>query len=179
MIWESTPWKISLIHLSEVVTDKIEQVRWYESSFAKLEQTVMLGFYSVRKLIESKKLSDDAMYSDVQLLTWKAKGRDINLFNWHQIDRLYDLRKATKQTRKLQFVANQIIHSFVFHPIMRDEKRVKGIAFNSDRTKDTELYYLDLSQIAEIFRIVGRDNPRRGKYIKSNGQFFVNLESDL
>ena len=58
MIWESAYWKEELLRQAEDLKKRSTQTKWSERSLARLEKTIMIGFYSIRKLIEAKKVSD-------------------------------------------------------------------------------------------------------------------------
>lgn len=56
----------------------------------------MVGFYSIRKLIEAKKLNDNMSNMKVQLQSYPGKGKPVALLNWDEIDRLDNLRRGAK-----------------------------------------------------------------------------------
>ncbi|OQK43193.1 hypothetical protein XM74_c11567 [Vibrio vulnificus] len=58
MINVSKFWKDDLLKLAEKLTLRLVQKRWGEKNIYTLEKDIFLGFYSVRKLIESRKISD-------------------------------------------------------------------------------------------------------------------------
>jgi hypothetical protein len=57
MIWESHYWKKDLARLADCLRKRARQRQWSERSLAKMEKEVFIGFYSLRKLLEGKKLS--------------------------------------------------------------------------------------------------------------------------
>ena len=91
MIDESCYWKNDLLKEADALRDRKKQRRWPEVSFARLEQTIMLGFYSIRKLIEASKLSDSTIYEEIPITTYPWSGKTVTRMNWHKLDQLYDL----------------------------------------------------------------------------------------
>lgn len=83
MIWESCYWKDPLL-------DIVEQIEFWElssnldeSDFAEIERQITIGFYSVRKLIDAKKLSDSVAQGKLNCLSF-ANINEVNLLNWHR-----------------------------------------------------------------------------------------------
>jgi hypothetical protein len=65
MIYKSSFWKDDLVKQARFLGSKTNQKRWAESSSARLEQAVMLGFYSIRKLNEARKISDSVSRQEI------------------------------------------------------------------------------------------------------------------
>ena len=97
MIWESYYWKQDLLRQAKNLIRRKSQHRWPEASLAKIEQMVMLGFYSVRKLIEASKISNDLIESPVSIIMYPSKNKSVTLLNWHKLDQLYDRSKPVKK----------------------------------------------------------------------------------
>jgi hypothetical protein len=74
MIYESRFWKDNLIKQANVLRAKTTQKRWTEASSARLEQTIMLGYYSIRKLVESQKLSNLVINQAITTNPYSWKG---------------------------------------------------------------------------------------------------------
>jgi hypothetical protein len=176
MISESYYWKNDLLKQAKFIEAKIAQKRYTIASWSRLEQSVLLGFYSIRKLIESKKLTDKVVGENLSVQFYESSKTDeINHMNWHQLDRHYALDKDTKRSFSLKYIANQLIHSYVLLPIWsEDEKHIQGIAFNSDKTKKKVLYIVDLKDVVKIFNIVGNDYPTESVWTRNdNGEFEI------
>lgn len=169
MIWESHLWKDDLLKQAIELRRRKTQTRWPESSFAKLEQLLMLGFYSVRKLHESNKLSTLTMKQTISLVEYPATGKTITMLNWHNLDELYDLDSTTTVDRDVLFVCHQFVHSFVFSPVFDDNDRLDGVMFASDRQRHTSLLQISIDQVVQLFEEVGNDYPSSATY-KLNGK---------
>ena len=93
----------------------------------------MIGFYAIRKLIEANKVSLSLRKGTLDALAWPHIGTPVDQMNWHKIDQLYDLGQPKTVDLRLRFIADQIIHSFVFVPIFSEQGCPIGIAFSSER----------------------------------------------
>lgn len=160
MIWESALWKDDLSWRAADVRRRMDQRRWSEASFVRLEQSLMLGFYSIRKLTEAGKLSDSVASQPVSLYCFAAlPGKRVTHLNWHRLDDLYGLSDARKVTRRLDFVCNQFIHSFVLVLAQDEAGRFSGVYVASDRQRHKGLFLIGAPQLVGVFESVGRDCP--------------------
>ena len=172
MIWESSYWKTDLLKQVAALKKRVTQKRWTEASLAKCEQNLMMGFYSVRKLIESLKLTDIVADSSYQIRSYPPTGKRVTLLNNHKIDELYDLGAPRKETIKLKDLCNQFIHSYVFAPVV-EGGGLSAIWLASDRQRSKALIEVTLATVIEVFDVVGNDevdsarytfNPKKGDY---------------
>ena len=74
---------------------RVNQRRWPDRFLAKLEQNMMIGFYSIRKLLEAKKLTIDVVKRSIPATAFPWRGEPVNHLNWHNIDQLYDFERLT------------------------------------------------------------------------------------
>ena len=58
MIWESCYWKDPLLDLVTQIELWESDAALTEGDYAEIERRLMIGFYSIRKLVEAGKLSD-------------------------------------------------------------------------------------------------------------------------
>ena len=160
MISDSFFWKADLLKQASAVRSRMQQRRWTDASFARVEQTIMLGFYSIRKLNESKKLSQVVAELDVSLMAYRWSGKQVTRLNWISLDKLHDLESPETVTRSLTFLCNQIVHSYIFLPLLDEDHLLHSFVFASDREKHNWLYSLNVSQAADLFELVGSDDPK-------------------
>jgi len=158
MIWESGYWKDPLLDLVKKIESWESRKDLDEPDLVDIERQIMMGFYSVRKLLEAKKLSDQ-----VALISISAKSfpnlKNVNLLNWHHIDTLYDLNNPKEVQLHLLFAANQLIHSYVFIIDEKEEGGFSGIFFCSDNKRNEELFHVSSKELRRIFKLVGNDYP--------------------
>ena len=164
MIWESHYWKDDLLRKAADLRKRRSQRRWPEVSLAKLEQSLMLGFYGVRKLHEAAKLSTKTMKQNVALVAYPWLGKNVTKLNWHNLDRLYDFEAGDVEDHDLLFLCHQFVHSFVFTVTFDNDNRLNGILFASDRQRHKSLLLVSIEQIATLFEMVGEDYPAEGSF---------------
>ena len=158
MIWESSYWKEDILRQAAALKKKTKQQRWTDRSYAQLEKTVMLGFYSIRKLLEAKKLTIDVIKTKLSVISFPSLGEAVTLLNWHHFDRLYDFNRPNEQKRSLQWLCNIIVHSYIFSPVFGEQSRFEGLFFNSDLIRHEALYFVHIEGIISLFKSVGNDN---------------------
>lgn len=160
MIYKSRFWKDDLIKQANSLRAKTKQKRWTEASSARLEQAIMLGYYSIRKLVESQKLSNSVINQKITTKAYPWKGKPVTRVNWVKIDELYDLESPQTITKDLLFFCHQFIHSYVFWESFWDDTHLlEGVLVSSDRERHHYLYSLHINHIIELFEQIGNDYP--------------------
>jgi hypothetical protein len=119
----------------------------------------MIGFYSIRKLIEAHKISDELRDRPVPLRGYPWSGRDVTYMNWDMIDRNYDLESPVSLQQSLAWIANKLVHSFVFMAMCNEGGGLVSILFNSDHTRKKYLYEIRIDQLIVLFEEVGTNDP--------------------
>src|SRR3954447_25975700 len=143
MIWESWYWRTDLEKFALSLRQRQKQKRWPDPSLARCEQTIMVGFFYVRKLIESRKLSRDFADRQFKTTSYPAKGKHIHLMNLRRdVDELFDLDEPRQVAMKIEDLANQLIHSYIFYLSMGEHGGLDGILVASDRIRNKELLQL-------------------------------------
>jgi len=175
MIWESHFWKDDLLKYAAVLQKKTRQKVWRESSGVVVEKTVFLGFYSIRKLFEAKKLSTSFESLEIPALIYPPTGKVVTLMNWHRTEELFEVEKPKMARMALPYLANQVIHSFIFHHGVNERGGLSFILLASDHQRKKGLYRISIRQVISVFRKVGKDYPSRGEYHlnRSTGEYRV------
>jgi len=136
----------------------------------------MIGFYSIRKLIEAKKLSGSTIARRVPITTYPARGKPIHLLNWDEVAKLYDLENGNPAEIDLLSLCHQFVHSYVFVPELEGDG-LRGFFIASDRQRYESVQFIDVDAVISLFKLVGNDFPaqsslefdaRRGDYRISN-----------
>jgi len=173
MIWESFYWKSDLLKQAEALMKRTAQKRWPDASFARCEQTIMLGFYSIRKLTESGKLTDQVANLKVRVRSHPWKGRVVHRMNSHKLDELYDWDISDERSVPLSFLYNQVIHSYAFSLLLGEDGGLHGILVTSDQRRCKELFEVSIEQIIGVFRSVGNDDvcSMEGRFDETKGDY--------
>jgi hypothetical protein len=175
VIDESAYWKDDLLKRSSLLRRYIVQKRWPGASFAKCEQTVMIGFYSIRKLIEAKKLTDVLIRTSVSIRRYPPKGKPVTRINRHKVDELYDLDEPEEQNLPLMELCHQFVHSYIFTPVLTEQGGLFAIWVASDRQRSRSLLEVGAKTIINIFENIGKDEVRsvRMKFDVTNGDYSI------
>lgn len=157
MISESAYWKTDLLRQSLLLRKRLAQKRWPDTSFAKCEQTIMMGFYTIRKLIEAKKLTDVLTGISFAVRLYSSKGKPVTLMNNHKVHELYDLNEPEKQKLSLIELCHQFIHSYIFMLVFDESGRLSAIWIASDHQRSKALFEIEVKTVIGIFEKVGHD----------------------
>jgi hypothetical protein len=157
MIWESWCWRTDQKKFADSLRKRQKQKRWPDRSLARCEQTIMVGFFSVRKLIESRKLSRDFADRQVKATAYPTKGKHVHLLNVRRdVDELFNLDAPKQTTMKIEDLANQLIHSYIFYLSMEVEGQLNGILVASDRIRNKELLQVSSLDVIKIFELAAK-----------------------
>ena len=159
MIWESGYWKVDLLRRSADLQRRMKQKRWPDVSLVRIEQSLMLGFYSIRNLREAKKLTDAVARRQVSFTSYpRRENKRVHHFNWHKLEDLYDFNASYEDSRDLGFLCNQVIHSYIFSPVFSDAGYLDGILLASDRERRQRVISVAMREVVSIFAAVGNDD---------------------
>lgn len=176
MIYDSAIWKEQLLRRADKLAKWQKQRRWPSRSLGLMEQELMLGFFSIRRLVESHKVSDEIVDDPVRVSRAPSTGYGASRINAHKIEQLFDFAKVSAADEKLNVVCNQVIHSFAFTFLMDEDDRGESFIVASDWRKDDHGMIIGLATAEALFRRVGENHPasiqmRRG----ADGQFRVSV----
>lgn len=107
---ESYYWKAQIRRKAMSLERRRLGRRWPSRSIDFFERELMIGFFCVRKLIESKKLTDACTKHTICALKYPLKGKITGLHDFVEFDHLYDLSLGDKCNFNVEFVANLLIH---------------------------------------------------------------------
>ena len=164
MIWDSSYWKDDLLRRAKGLQRRRSQKEWGQAALSRVEQDLMLGFYSVRKLIEASKLSDAVAQQVIRVSVYPPTGKQATKLNWHKLDELFDLDRSHEESRGLSYLCHQFIHSYIFMVRTHEAGGLEGFCFASDRQRVKGLYYLPVTEVIRLFREVGKDYPARSTF---------------
>ena len=176
MIDESYYWKQPLL----VAATWMRRLSLTEHSsprtFVRLEREVFVGFYAIRKLFDTRKVTDSVRKMQFDLQTFPCI-KKVDYLNCYRIDELYDLSSASAETRDLIFICNLFVHSYVFLPVV-DQNFLAGFYVSSDKARQNKVFLVTISQVLKAFRAVGHDDPRHISMVRDpiTGQFEGTIE---
>ncbi len=180
MIWESCYWKDDLLKSVKWLKEKvISRRRPSEKLLVEFEKCMFITAYQVRKLIEAKKLSNSLVDSSLPITEY-GNIKKVTLMNWHRLDELYDFDAPKTDNISIKNVCNLLIHSYVFVAEQQClTAPIKGVFFNSDRTRNQFLYHLHINDWISFLERIGRDYPSEYHCWKDSSQndYFVVQET--
>ena len=66
----------------------------------------------------------------------------------HDLDKFVDMGRHRHKTLKIEQIANEVIHSYIFSLVMEESGPLQGIVVASDVVRDRELLELSLSDVS-------------------------------
>lgn len=166
MIHESHYWKTPLLRTATWLEKLRIDEESAERALVKVEKELFFGFYAVRKLLDTFKLSDKTRGMNFEL-KWSPCIKQVDYCNAHRIDELFDLAKTNKETRDIRFLCNQFVHSYIFVPVEGEHGELLGFYICSDRARHEKLYFIEIQQVVSVFRIIGRDYPVESAFTRN------------
>lgn len=175
MISESSYWKGDLLKLGLKLERRIIQKRWGSKNIFALEKDLFIGFYAIRKLIESKKISDSLKLKEYQILEFEYHGTNNSIIDYFSEEK-YNFDKPNKKKLTIAQLCNQFIHSFYFSPYVSGELLI-GFFICSDHQREKGIYMVTILDIIDIYRIIGSNYPASIKKIKNeHGKIVMEIE---
>ena len=172
---ESRYWKKGLLYYAESLKNQKEIKRWSEKSQVLFEKDLILNFFIIRKLIETKKISDSLCLKKYKIKGYSKNSINLTELNYFAFDELYDIDKFEFKSRNINFICNQLIHSLTIFAFIENKKWNKVIMC-SDFEKNKWLYEIDLNMIIEILTDFGNNYPKNITLTYSNSKKDYDLE---
>lgn len=161
MIADAAPWKEHLLRLASQLEARTVQKRWTERTSYLVERDLMVGAFSVRKLIDSHKVSQQTTKRKFQVLTARLTGQPADPWSAYYFWENYDVENQESTFITLRELTNQLIHSLVLSlsATAAPPHRLDGVIVASDFTVGTRVYFFPIGSLIEAFRCVGEDDP--------------------
>ncbi len=159
--------KKMLISLDLVPDEKIDEV------FSFVEIKLFMMAFSIRKLLEARKLPDAVANIEIKVIAYKRNDRRASIF--FDFEKLYDFKDALKKSLKLTDVLNQFIHAYFFQAFTTAKGHFRYLYVTSDRTKNKFLYRVDLKTFLILIKKVSEMHVTRSytNYDKKTGEFIT------
>lgn len=164
MIKQSIYWKTELMKLSLKLTlGRSIKRKWNSPQYGKFEKEVMIGFYIIRKLMESQKLPNFIASMKHLGNKYPNSGANVTLINNHQLEELYNFKEGKSVKFDLKFIINQIVHSYIFSPAfevseMGGQLNLSSIYFCYDDHRNKWIYEITLDTIINLFKKVAQSD---------------------
>lgn len=172
MILDSSYWKDDLLKLADKLERRLIQKRWSEKSFYTLEKEIFLGFFSIRKLIESNKISESIATKTYRIYEF-PKNKNIESIVSINPKNDFEFGKTTQVDITIAALCNQFIHSYHFVPFIPEGKALIGFIFCSDYKRKTGIYMMTIFDVVDIYRQAGNNYPSTYSAKRINDQKVV------
>ncbi|PYK37803.1 MAG: hypothetical protein DME49_10590 [Verrucomicrobia bacterium] len=158
---DSAFWKTELFPIIEEI-ERLSRFSRFNTRIANaLERQIMFALFSVRTLIERHKLSQELLSQRIDVVAYpKRTPKPVTWLNNHDIDELFDVNAPKKRQLTLNFLCNQVIHSYILIPL-QDGRKFTDVLVCSDRDRNRWLYVISMNRITKIIRDVAFDYPSR------------------
>jgi hypothetical protein len=131
-----------------------------EQALVRVERELFIGFYAIRKLFETFKVSRRRRAMEFSMISSPCV-KSVDYTNKQRIEEPFDLNIKNTEQHDLGFICNQFIHSYIFSSVWAEDQMLAGLFICSDKLKHEKLYFFDLSQALAAFRTVGNDYPEK------------------
>ena len=158
MIWESHPWKQGLAQTANYFEKLQAGTTITKKQQVAIEKHTFLGFYSIRKLMDARKLSDQIKDRRVSVVIYPPTGIKAHHLNLHKVDRIFNLDNPRKESWDLRRICNQFIHSYVFQIVECDRGYFHSLMVASDHQRAEGLLGLNVHVLIQLFRAVVIDD---------------------
>jgi hypothetical protein len=138
---------------------KALQQRWVERTGYLVERDVMVGAFSIRKLVESNKVSHEVERMKWEVTRHLPRGPVPDVMNRWSFWESFDLRRGAATRLNTLDLCNAVVHSFVFGFSADEATRLwDGFYVTSDWKRRECLYFVPVTTIFDLFRAVGNDD---------------------
>lgn len=158
MIWDSNTWKRDLARRSKALLRRRSQKRWREDSRAAVERDVFVIAYSIRKLLDARKLSDEVESMTLPVLEYASRGKPIDFMNWDKIEDLFEMSDPSHSQWGLRALCNQFVHSQVFMTALGDHGGLEGLFVTSERDRNKRLLFVQIDDYIGAIEEVAEDD---------------------
>lgn len=150
---DSWPYRKELADFAEDFERRRARQIWRDDSMAKAERMLFIGFLYVRKLIESRKVTDACARASVAI-SRSTIVRDYEVSDFKRDDLEKDLPHATWTESKVDVrqLADKVLHAWWLLPVQRNNAGLEGFILTTDRQRNTEFWQLPTNSIIGIYR---------------------------
>ncbi|MCH8563669.1 hypothetical protein LTI14_10650 [Nesterenkonia sp. YGD6] len=158
MISDSVPWKEELLKVATALERRAQTARWTERTGFLVERDLMIGMYTIRRLIESAKTSSLLPREHIALGMHPLIGPVPRSYDRWSYYEYYDLDSKRQARLPVERLVNLFIHSFILEFYPPSEHGPARIWVVSDRARDKGLYSVSFERVVSLFHKVGNED---------------------
>jgi hypothetical protein len=158
---ESFPYRRDLLAYAASFRSRQKSQRWGDSSLAKAEKMLFVGFLFVRKLIECQKVSDACARGSTKISRGRVL-RSYQVSSFSRDDLIDDLNGISWNTSIIDVrqLCDKVIHTWWILPTQR-RSGLAGFIITTDRLRNSELWHIPTPSIVKVFELFGHSHVRR------------------
>ena len=149
MIYEDSCWKNELEVLSKKLEMRLIQKRWTKKSFFSLEKEIFLGFFIIRKLVESNHVEKNVLIKKYSVYEY--------FLNANVVIEEVEINKCKKQNLDIKMLSNQFIHSKAFFPYIHKGRLIAIIVSSDYKMKNNECYLISIFEIINMYETISNN----------------------
>ena len=150
-------WKDKLAQDLRTLKKRAIQRNWFERPIVLFERELILIFFSIRVLIEAKKISSKTWNKQYNCMAFPNKGKIVDDWTKYHFDELFDLDSGEEKRYSLKFLTNQFVHAYAIFTEFTEEGEIVGVLLFSDREKQNFIIQMRLDTAIEIVEDVISD----------------------
>lgn len=158
MITESWPWRRELKRVAEKITRVTHFRHLRQDTLHNLEKDILIGFFSVRKLIDAKSKIEKRVAEMELCLERCSAVRPMGSYQRFDFYEYFDLKSPYLVNKDLSYVSNQMVHSLLFNFGYLKGNGGLGVFFVSDKDRLKFCNFIAVESIAKVFTDVAVSN---------------------
>jgi hypothetical protein len=151
MTTTSHPWKQVLERQAKALQELMKPHRISEATTVKLEETVVLGCYTIRRLINGFLLPESLRNHPFPMSAFPRRPQSTSLLDDEPLRIRYDLEASRPVQHEPIFLCHQVLQNCVFEPWLTTDHQLTGIYVTSDHQHKIALYGVSLESLKELF----------------------------
>ena len=158
MISDSVPWREELLKIATALERRAELKRWSTRTGFLVERDLMVGMFTIRRLIEAAKTSSLLPRERVSFGMHPLTGRVPGIFDRWAYWEYYEMDSKRQTELTVRELVSLFIHSFVLEFYPESEHGPAMIWVVSERDRHKWLYSISFARVAALFRRVGNED---------------------
>ena len=153
----SHPWKQALARNAATLQAFTEPHPLAGPAAVKLEEAVILGCYTIRRLISGSLLPEARTHQLFPMTAFPARRLATPTLGDEPLATRYDLGAGHSVQHNLMFLCHQALQNCVFEPWIGPDRRLVGIHVTSDHQRKIALYGITLGALVDLFLRISED----------------------
>lgn len=157
MTTPSHPWKVALERRAKALQEIAGAHGVTAATRVKLEESVVLGCYTIRKLINAFLLPESRCHDHFPMTAFPRRHIDAPVVGDEPLRIRYDLEAGRIVQHDLMFLCHQVLQNCVFEPWCDADRRLSGVHVTSDHQRKVALYGVKISALSDLFNRISAE----------------------